>query len=180
MVLFLNGPQQQSSTTGMPASSRKECPQVPALSFPQSPWRIHKKACEWESIESSHVPAPSYSGLLLSQHLSFKNLLKLKLLSSYPLSQGPPLSPTLHLRQSSLHALNLLRRSQQPLFFRTPSCSLVGSRKIIFCRFSEFFSLLGFKWHSTEAFDMQGGSTTPCPFCPDFSYFQWWNMVLLF
>lgn len=155
MVLFLNGPQQQSSTTGMPASSRKECPQVPALSFPQSPWRIHKKASEWESVESSPILAPSYSGLLLSQLLSFKNLLKPKLLSSYPLSQGPPLSPTLHLRQSSLHAFNLLGRSQQPLSFRTPSCSLVGSRKIIFCRFSEFFFIVGIQvafhwsfWHA--------------------------------
>lgn len=94
MVLFLNCPQQQPSTTGMPASSRKECPQVPALSSRQCTWRIHEKACEYKG--SYHVPAPSYSGLLLSQLSSFKNLLKFKLLSSYSLSQGLPLSPTLH------------------------------------------------------------------------------------
>lgn len=57
MVLFLKGPQQQPTTTRMPSSSRKECPQVPALTSPQSPWRIHKKACE--HTDSSHVPAPS-------------------------------------------------------------------------------------------------------------------------
>ena len=92
---FSKAPSSNQALLGCPLHPG-ECPQVPALSFPQSPWRIHEKASEWEHVDSSHIPAPSYSGLLLSQLLSFKNLLKLKLLSSYPLSQGPPLSPTLH------------------------------------------------------------------------------------